>query len=112
LGHIDYDSESQGAVDNPNRDGVGGFAFDNEESGVIALDDMALDASLSGTLDFSYQVAVAATNSASLDGSAFQGASGNIGVNIASGTGNMQANSLAMAVAQPSTGGGGGGGEQ
>ncbi|SJZ97565.1 adhesin [Novilysobacter spongiicola] len=112
LGHIDYDNDAQGAVENPNRDGVGGFAFDNEESGVIALDDMALDASLSGTLDFSYQVAVAATNSATLDGSAFQGASGNIGVNIASGTGNMQANSLAMAVAQPSTGGGGGGGEQ
>lgn len=112
TGHVDFDSESQGAVANPDRPGVGGLAFDNEESGVIALDDMALDASLSGTLDFSYQVAVAATNSATLDGSAFQGASGNIGVNIASGTGNMQANSLAMAVAQPSTGGGGGGGEQ
>jgi hypothetical protein len=31
-------------------------------------------------------------------------------VNISAGTGNLQANSLALAVAQPSTGGGGGGG--
>mgnify|MGYP002714639844 CR=1 FL=1 len=44
-----------------------------------------------------------------LDGDALAGAKGNIGVNVASGTGNLQANSLALAVAQPSTGGGGGG---
>jgi len=31
---------------------------------------------------------------------------------VASGTGNLQANSLALAVAQPSTGGGGGGGPE
>jgi len=42
-----------------------------------------------------------ATNTASLSGSAFAGASGNIGVNVASGTGNLQANSLALSVAQP-----------
>ena len=47
----------------------------------------------------------AATNTASLSGSAFSGASGNIGVNVSAGTGNQQANSLSMAVAQPSTGG-------
>ncbi len=58
-------------------------------------------------------IAVDATNTASLSGSAFSGASGNIGVNVSSGTGNLQANSLALAVAQPSTGtpGGGGGNE-
>ena len=53
---------------------------------------------------------VNASNSATLSGNAFQNASGNIGVNVASGTGNLQANSLALAVAQPSTGGAGGGG--
>lgn len=38
-------------------------------------------------------------NTASLSGSAFANASGNIGVNVAAGTGNLQANTLAMAVA-------------
>lgn len=54
---------------------------------------------------------VDATNDASLSGNAFQHASANIGVNVASGTGSLQANSLALAVAQPSAapppGGGG-----
>lgn len=39
------------------------------------------------------------TNTASLSGNAFANASGNIGVNVAAGTGNMQANTLSMAVA-------------
>lgn len=53
-----------------------------------------------------------AENNASLSGDAFRSASGNIGVNVAAGTGNLQANSLALAVAQPSSGGGTpGGGE-
>ena len=46
-----------------------------------------------------------ATNTASLSGNAFNAASGNIGVNVSAGTGNQQANSLSLAVAQPSTGG-------
>lgn len=111
VGHSDWDNDVQGAVDNPYRDGVGGIAFDNDEEGVIDLSDVELVASLSGTLDYSYDVAVAATNSASLTGAAFSNASGNIGVNVSAGTGNLQSNSLALAVAQPTTGGGGGGGE-
>ena len=39
------------------------------------------------------------SNTASLSGNAFAGASGNIGVNVAAGTGNLQANTLAMAAA-------------
>ncbi len=70
-----------------------------------------LYASLSGTVSTTRWVNVNATNTSALSGSAFSGASGNIGVNVASGTGNLQANSLALAVAQPSTGGGTGGGE-
>lgn len=112
-GHIDMDNEIQNATANPNRDGVGGIAFDTDESGTsefIELGIADLYASLSGTVSTSSWVAVNATNTAALSGSAFSGASGNIGVNVASGTGNLQANSLALAVAQPSTGGGGGGG--
>lgn len=41
----------------------------------------------------------ATSNSASLSGNAFENASGNIGVNVAAGTGNLQANTLSMAVA-------------
>lgn len=37
------------------------------------------------------------TNDSSIGGSAFQGASGNIGVNVASGSSNMQSNSLSLA---------------
>jgi hypothetical protein len=104
---------------------VGGFAFDTQESGeyegteegelgFVELGYADLWASLSGTLQIARNVVVTdATNTASLSGDAFARASGNIGVNVSAGTGNQQANSLSMAVAQPSTAptGGGGGGE-
>ncbi|MCE7032332.1 adhesin [Lysobacter sp. GX 14042] len=110
LGHLDMDGDMQGSIDNPYRDSdefgsIGGIAFDTDEAGTIDLSDAEMAAALTGTLDMSYQVAVAATNSATLTGAAFNGASGNIGVNIASGSGNLQSNSLSLAVAQPSTGG-------
>lgn len=110
AGHIDLDAGIQNATRNPNKDGVGGIAFDTDEEGTVEfLGDNALDAMLSGTLMVTNVVAVNATNTASLSGNAFGGASGNIGVNVAAGTGNLQANSLALAVTQPGTGGGGGG---
>ena len=115
LGHVDMDGDMQGSVDNPYRGEdefgeIGGIAFDSDESGIIDLSETELDASLSGSGTFLYDVDVQATNTASLNGSAFSGASGNIGVNIASGTGNLQSNSLSLAVAQPGNGNGGGGG--
>lgn len=39
-----------------------------------------------------------ATNTVSLDNQAFMGATGNIGANMAAGTGNLQSNSMAMSV--------------
>lgn len=114
TGHIDLDNEIQNATMNPNRPGVGGLGFDTRESGTsqfVELGVADLYASLSGTVSTTRWVNVNATNTSALSGSAFSGASGNIGVNVASGTGNLQANSLALAVAQPSTGGGTGGGE-
>ncbi|MDG2524478.1 adhesin [Stenotrophomonas sp. HITSZ_GD] len=115
TGHIDMDNEIQGAIANPNRQGVGGIAFDNDsegsyegtESGDLGFVELGvadLYAQLSGTVKTSRWVVVDATNTASLSGSAFSNASGNIGVNVSAGTGNLQANSLALAVAQPSTG--------
>lgn len=125
LGHADFDNESQGAVLNPNRPGVGGLGFDNEEagdyagtqSGSISLGELSFDdleASLAGTVTTTQWLVHDATNTASLSDSAFANASGNIGVNLAAGSGNLQANSLSMAVAQPGANGGngnGGGGE-
>src|SRR5690554_2907445 len=117
FGHADFDTESQGAVQNPNRDGVGGLGFDNDESGTyegsesgelafLELSYSDLQASLAGSVATTQWVNVDHTNTASMSDSAFARASGNIGVNLAAGSGNLQANSLSMAVAQPSTGGG------
>ena len=100
IGHVDYDIDSQGAVENPYADGVGGLGFDTDESGelgFVELGIMELDVALSGTVSTTNWLIKDATNTASLSGSAFSSASGNIGVNVSAGTGNMQANSLAMA---------------
>src|SRR5690606_11244525 len=115
MGHADFDNESQGAVLNPYRDGVGGLGFDNvesgdyegAESGTITLGELSFDdleASLAGTVTTTQWLVHDATNTASLSDSAFANASGNIGVNLAAGSGNLQANSLSMAVAQPGNG--------
>lgn len=109
TGHVDFDNQSQGAVLNPNRPGVGGLGFDTEESGQLGFVELGyseLEASLTGTVATTNWLIKDATNTASLSGSAFSSASGNIGVNVSSGTGNMQANSLAMAVGRPAAGGG------
>lgn len=117
TGHLDMDNEIQNATPNPYNEGVGGIAFDTDEEGELGFVEVGvadLYASLSGTVRSTQWVNVNAENNASLSGSAFSGASGNIGVNVASGTGNLQSNALALAVAQPSTGGGtpGGGGTE
>ncbi len=117
IGHADFDNNSEGAVRNPYRGSdangpIGGLAFDTDsrgsytgrEEGDLAFVELGyteLEASLSGEVSTTEWVAVAATNTAGLSGSAFSNASGNIGVNVAAGTGNLQANSLSMAVAQP-----------
>ncbi len=120
LGHMDLDTESQGGSD-LNGDGGAlafGYTDDSSASGSLGFEesgDVELWASLAGSVRTTQWIAVMATNDASLSGGAFQNASGNIGVNVSAGTGNQQANSLAMAVAQPSTGtppGGGGSPEQ
>jgi len=87
VGHVDIDSVAQGAQD-LNGDG-GAFAFN--EVGTIEL-----SGTFSGSSSSFQQVFLSSSNDASLSGSAFAGASGNIGVNIASGTGNQQNNSLSI----------------
>lgn len=120
VGHIDLDTDTQGGSD-LNDDG-GALAFNVDASGqgsesgttsssesgnlgFVELSANDLYADLSGSVITTTWVINDATNTASLSGNAFQGASGNIGINVSAGTGNQQANSLAMAVAQPSAGG-------
>ncbi|MGQ7245870.1 hypothetical protein ACUN9Y_00835 [Halomonas sp. V046] len=119
TGHIDVDSDAQGAQAGPN--GEGAFVFDETgseegtfsgglgfvEAGVIGLKGTASGRSHSFNQQLVYQ-----TNNASLSGNALANAVGNIGVNIAAGSGNMQRNSLSMASSMGGGTSGGGGGEQ
>ena len=85
-GHIDVDTEVDGAQD-PNGDG-GAFLF-NEEGDII------LGGTVTGSIPLvSLQQAV--VNNATVSGS-LNGATGNVGLNVAAGSGNQQANSLAIA---------------
>lgn len=126
VGHFDLDTDTQGGSDLNGDGGALAFGVNGSSSGsesgttrareggqlgFVELSANDLYADLSGTVTTTRWVINDATNTASLSGSAFQNASGNIGINVSAGTGNQQANSLAMAVAQPSAGGGGGGGE-
>ena len=103
TGHIDVDNQAQGAQD-PNGDG-GAFLF--SEAGVIDLDNI----SLGGQVTYTQTIYKAHSNNASVGSNVLAGASGNIGLNIAAGSNNVQGNALAIAnvsapVAPP------GGGEQ
>ncbi|MGN6234549.1 adhesin [Dyella sp.] len=125
TGHFDLDTQTQGGSDLNGDGGALAFGINGSSSGsesgtthaheggqlgFVELSANDLYADLSGTVTTTRWVINDATNTASLSGSAFQNASGNIGINVSAGTGNQQANSLAMAVAQPSAGGGAGGG--
>ncbi|MDR8525197.1 hypothetical protein [Shewanella fidelis] len=81
-GHIDMDSE--------NPTGDSGLSFD--EQGTVGLRGV-----VSGQLPIYIETLTQkTTNTASLAGNAFNGASGNIGVNMASGHGNLQSNNLSL----------------
>lgn len=114
TGHIDIDSQTQGAVQNPAKPGVGGLAFDNTgtysgsqsgyyyggQSGGLGFQEagyQALQGTVSGMLPVVITTNVNTTNTASLTDNVLASASGNIGVNIAAGTNNQQYNGLAVA---------------
>jgi len=105
TGHIDVDNQAQGAQD-PNGDG-GAFLF--SEAGVIDLDNI----SLGGQITYRQTIYKAHSNNASVGSNVLAGASGNIGLNVAAGTNNVQGNALAIAnVSVPVAPPGNGGGEQ
>lgn len=135
TGHLDMDYQTQGAIANPDRPGVGGLAFDNTgtfsgrysggesgtyrgtESGIeggilggsIGAQRVDLLGSVYGSVPVVITRNVNMVNNATLSGNALMNASGNIGVNVAAGTGNLQANALAVSYIGPISNGNGGG---
>lgn len=114
-GHTDLDYDIQGGWLNPDRSTPGCTDTNNGCVGGLAFD-LDLSGTFSTLHDVWIPVATSTSNVALLDGSAFSGATGNIGVNIGAGTGNLQANALSVANGCFSCGttppnGGGNGGE-
>ncbi|ANJ66943.1 hypothetical protein A9404_05725 [Halothiobacillus diazotrophicus] len=115
TGHIDLDTATQGGSD-LNGDG-GALAFgthdmksSGSEGGSLGFKEqgmIGLSSVMSGSVATTRYVVINAENDASLSGNAFSKAAGNIGVNVAAGTGNLQSNSLSMAVSCVSCGKGG-----
>ncbi|GKW48765.1 hypothetical protein [Halomonas sp. NCCP-2165] len=104
-GHLDLDDQVQATRDDNTPVAVPDY---NNDGGALAFrtaGDTMLEATISGEVPVVQSVNTWHSNDATLDGNALRGASGNIGVNIAAGTNNMQRNSLAIA---SSTGNGGG----
>lgn len=84
-GHIDYD--------NQDSDGSHDSKFEFKEEG-----DIALHGSVTGYIPVVNTYTSRETfNHATIDGGSFNNAVGNIGVNVSSGTNNLQANNLSLA---------------
>ncbi len=98
---MDLDSNNQGAEHAPDDhaayDPDGSLLF--REAGELALDDIQL----AGTVYYREARYMGHENIASLGDNALSGASGNIGVNIAAGTNNLQGNALAISNASVPT---------
>ncbi|MGM0913432.1 MAG: hypothetical protein ACQEXC_07395 [Pseudomonadota bacterium] len=103
FGHVDLDTATQGGSD-LNEDG-GALAFQ-------ATSDSTLSGTISGQGPAYRTVYTFHSNDATLGGSALAGASGNIGVNVAAGTNNLQRNSLSIASSMGGNGNGNGGGNE
>ncbi len=115
TGHIDLDDSVQGASNRPVHsalDSNGNPTGPTSTGGALSFNeegDVAMSGTVTGNIPVVYHVSLATTNTSSLGDNAFQNASGNIGVNIASGTNNQQYNGLAISATQAGAGNGGGG---
>ncbi|MDO9282550.1 MAG: hypothetical protein Q7T88_09235 [Methylotenera sp.] len=117
IAHMDLDTQTQGGSD-LNDDG-GALAFNNSGTysgsegghlGFIESGIQSLAGTVTGNIPVVVAVNLATTNTSVLGDNALQNASGNIGVNIASGTNNQQFNGLAISATQAGSGGGSNGG--
>lgn len=127
TGHTDVDNVVQAELpdgtvlgsDDIDPNGDGGAFFFNEEGEILFSEagDVTLDGTFTGqVVTTTWLVVGPHQNTATLGGNAMRDASGNIGVNIAAGTNNLQGNHLSIAAANGGAAGGGGapggGGEQ
>ncbi|MCU0581587.1 MAG: hypothetical protein MUF26_03915 [Syntrophales bacterium] len=99
IGHLDMDSEIQGAVDNPWKSGVGGIAFET------LLPDAVLSGTVSGTAPVVTTVYKWTTNTATISADSLNNMTGNFGINVAAGNNNMQANAFAACYVPTANGG-------
>lgn len=113
TGHFDLDTQTQGGSD-LNDDG-GALAFGERGTysgsergtlGFVEAGGILLAGAVTGNIPVVVTTNLATTNTSSLGNNALMNASGNIGVNIASGTNNQQFNGLAISATQAGTGGG------
>lgn len=98
VGIIPVSGKTKG-TESGSEGGVEGGAL-----GFTEISDDYLYANLCGNVTTTQWVIQNAQNTASLSGNVLTGASGNIGVNVAAGTGNLQANSLALSMANAPSG--------
>lgn len=106
-GHLDFD-DADDQANNSQFAGEEGGTLGFREAGRVGLSGV-----FSGQVVTRHTVYVANENNATLGGNSLNGASGNIGVNIAAGTNNLQRNSLSIASSVgggANNGGGNGGG--
>ena len=99
IGHLDMDSDIQGAVDNPWKDGVGGIAFET------LLPDAVLSGTVSGTMPVWVFQTKYTTNNATISANSLNAMTGNFGINVAAGNNNMQANAFAACYVPTANGG-------
>jgi len=111
TGHFDLDTQTQGGSD-LNGDG-GALAFGNNgtysgsEGGSLGFYEsgsQSLSGSVTGYIPVVVATNLATTNTSTLGDNALMNASGNIGVNIASGTNNQQYNGLAISATHAGSG--------
>lgn len=91
LGHIDFDNKSDSGQDGRFKGDQSGD-LDFTEVGTIGM-----AGTLSGSVATTTIVSMDNSNNATIGSNALQGASGNVGVNVAAGTNNLQRNSLSIA---------------
>lgn len=89
-GHADFDDQGTAGQ-------AGRFAGDEEGSVSFEAGDVALSGVVSGDVATTHTIYIANQNNATLGSGSLDGVSGNVGVNIAAGSNNMQRNSLSIA---------------
>ncbi|GGB40795.1 hypothetical protein GCM10011502_12660 [Oceanisphaera marina] len=91
-GHMDFDGAPGAGGDSPSSDNDGHFEFAEEgdiKLGIVMVGGVKTYNTIQGRTN---------VNNAVLSGGSLNGAAGNVGVNVAAGTNNLQSNNMALSV--------------